>query len=829
MPDTADQKEEGNGSSDPKSVPIARSDSSVSISQMLLHPFTGRDRRFSTSGKKRYSVSSYQQRHDNSEDINMIPVAVKRETTREVATFGVATANYKETGDDEDDATINAVDKAASDATANDNNGTATTENVRTTSDDGTVPLQRELTLKEYRNEVMKQRGEGAENEDETVVTGTGEGGWFSWGWGRRQDNTETVERIEEDQVTDETPADDHDENQTNKSRGFWGWIRPSAVITEEVPIIGAEELEPNKLSKVISSVGVEEQQEETERSWWPRWGWGSPSTGNDENESSEGTLTSSIHDVEHQLRESAKEAEKILKVKTSSYSWPSSWAFYTNSNEELGQLSIMGSKSLKEPLLLKQNVSSQFAVDEQAKFALNEVALEDSVKIDSSVVIPKLDWNYRDLTLRTQLRIFLSSMGGPITKVAPGESHLYHDSAYDERPKNRLHKKAVIIGVHSFLPMQLVESFIGESTGTADQLTDMTRKQLVKWGEEHNTEWDIETVSLDGYGQIFDRVSNCLSLLENWTGAMSDSDVVLVVSSLQSVAISVHILSRLATAGYLDNVSKAGMINIGGPCLGPTVGLDSKLTVKSSSGSLENDILLELFDFQDSETLQSRELVRHLKILIGRNVKICFIGSMTDSLTPLYSSLCLQISHPNIYRAIYIDGGSDQPDFLVTLLNLALTVKNLNLNDHRLLVELSNFFMENADRRKKKGHQNQFIGGSVYEDGNVYGIGIENLLETHDLIFAQAVEEEEDFHVKEFNMNEYHMPWCMRGFIEELGKLKEKEDRRRDRSFAVDTGQMIDQLLEEFKAWEPKEKEYKELRYCIEAMGEMKREDVAN
>ncbi|QPG74124.1 hypothetical protein FOA43_001446 [Brettanomyces nanus] len=795
---------EGKDSDDDGS--IKRSSSSVSISNLLLHPFYGSKDRRVPNVRTRYSISSYQQKHDNSKDLQMIPVT------------GVDIKN-----------------------------GIPADQQAETPA-----KTQNELTLEEYRNE-MKEREpqdeshrEGEENEENVKPQGIKER-WSIWNiWESDQleevdrETPRTVEETEESaSVHEDINGEESEHVETSvgakESFGFiprkssvFFWANRSSMVSPKPSIdivtTAAEELEPNELSKVVSSVGEEPIiRENTESSRW--WSWIS----NRNATKSSGNLTEPVtavsendneHQHENELRKSTKEAENIIKIKTSAYLKPSSWAFYKRVGDDCGQISIMGTKSLKEPLTVQHDIQCQFYIKEQDRFKtdVKEDALELS-QIDSSVVIPKLDWNYRNLTTRTKLRILVSSIGGPVQKCFLGETHLYHDSRYSRRSKTVEHKKAVIVGVHSFLPLQLVEKFFNEPTGSSDEMVEMTRLQLLKWGEEHNTELEIETIALDGYGSIFDRVSNCISLMENWITSVEECDILLMVSNMQSVAISVHLLSRLITAGYLNNVSKVGMINIGGSFLGPAIGLDSKLTVKPhSSQSLENDILLELFDFQDRETLQSRELIRHMKILISQNVKISFIGSMTHPIVPIYSSLCVHLAHPNIYRAIYVDGASNQPDFLVTLLNLALTVKNLNMEDHKLLLELSNFFLESGNRMK----DSKVRANSMIENGNVYRIGIRNMLETSDLMFERPVKEEV-FDLKEFNMNEYHLPWCMRGFMEEMGKLKRKEEKRRDQRITIDTQQMIEQLLEEFRSWEPKEKEYRDLRYCIEALKEMK------
>lgn len=831
--------------------------------------------------RRKYSVPKYQQRYDNSSDLNSIPVAtlVGRNTKQE------------DNGSDE-----SSIDSESEEAVYNPEHGNEDKSEGK--------PLEKVVTLKQYRRQLERN---DADSDDETAIESSSDHGteetsesaesskqasgwssrWRIWGRSNKDDKSNnnnndngdervnTEENNESENVnaststipenTNDDEAADNIETITPKNSwgGFLGRVYGMVSSKKSQPVVTSppinhpieSELTPNKLSRVVTNTGEEVEDNEVSYSWWKPWSWksGENNNENNENDTVNRISTTEEDELQRQLEEAANITRKTLVVRTSSYSKPSSWAFYRSPSSKTGQMSILDSKSMKEPLVLKDNIKCQFEVNEEKAFAESPVQdLSDSRIIASSVVIPNLSWNYRDLTLRTRLRILMSSMSPRCTVgLIPGETHLYHNPIFDQHPTKPIHKKALIISIHSFLPLHLVQKFCEASTSNADEMAINTKAALEKWGKETNVDMDIDTVALEGYGGIFDRVSNCLSLLDNWIPAITSSDIVLVVASMQAVATSIHVLSRLITAGYLDNASKIGLIGIKGLCLGPQVGLDSKLTVKASSNkSLENSILLELFDFQDPKSLQSKELVRHVKILIAKNVKITFLGSLTDSLAPLYSSLCLHLSHPNIYRSVYVDGESNQPDFLVTLVNLALAVKNLNMNEHQLLVELSDFFLEDASDTKemKKGRRysntqkdqkskdnsknkhdkiSEYNGRCLYENGNAYKLGIQNMMETTDLQFEQPVKEEDDFDVKKFNTNEYHLPWCVRGFVEELATLKRKEDKRGDKSFEQDTGEMIGQLLEEFRAWQPIGKHYKRLQYCIAALSDMTKEEV--
>jgi hypothetical protein len=195
------------------------------------------------------------------------------------------------------------------------------------------------------------------------------------------------------------------------------------------------------------------------------------------------------------------------------------------------------------------------------------------------------------------------------------------------------------------------------------------------------------------------------------------------------------------------------------------------------------------------------------MRTMMKMNFKVTFVGSLNDCFAPLYSSLSLHLRHPNIFRAIYIDGTENQADFLVSLFNLILTVKNLNYSDHGLLIELSSFF---NGKTGNGGHS------KILRNKYAYRNGISNMLNTSDLVYPQSLQEDL-LNFQEHTTNSYHIPWCLRGFLEEMEKLQ--------RHFDID--QMIEQLYEEFKSWEPIETKERELWYCMQAFENVLNEDL--
>ncbi|KAF6008535.1 hypothetical protein HII13_003858 [Brettanomyces bruxellensis] len=790
---------------------------------MIIPSLNGSPKKVAKKIKRKYSVASYQTQYDNADSTQLFTSKSEEDVSDELASSTddgqISDEECKDTGliDNRKQDEGPSVDKDGNCAES------AETEEIQPPK------LERTVTLKEYRQEMMMEHGiqpqqesshqDSTGNSDHKSNLGRKWSLWSLFSGQNGQKDGENVESMASMKTGGISSVKSHEiaSINTNHTGGEVSGGTESSILTYHgntlSQIDNEDNLEPNTLSRVVTSTGegVEEDLEnegegEEEQSgfedeeskpgmqkhWWKPWSWYNSNELNTCDTAMNGEQTLQEEDEEEKnLRESEKEAQRVMDARTLTYEVSSSWAYFRDESEDTGQISIFGTRSMRAPLTVRHNVKCGF--DKQEKHG----PILDSD--DLCTVIPDFDRNYRDITTQTKIRILISSLGGSLIKMlVAGETHLYH------RP--------------------------GETTN-AEKMVRVASSELGKWANDNDVIIKKQTIALDGYGQLFDRVSNCLSLLDNWMNSICSADIILVVSDVQSTAIAIHVLSRLITAGYLDNTAFVGFIGLAGTFLGPSLDADTKITVKGSGDLLENKVMLQLFDFQDCNSLQGKELLRHIKILVGRNVKITLVASLTDTLAPIYSSLCLHISHPNIFRAVYIDGRSGQPDFIITLISLALTIRNLNMNDHRLLVELSSIFQasswEYRKRRKSITNKSGNYTNTIFTNRHVYKTGIQNMLETSDLMFKQVVQEQEDFDVKEMSTNVYHIPWCMRGFIEELAKLKKKEDRRTDRHFDVDTGQLINQLLEEFRAWRPTDKVYKDFRYCIEELSEMSGNDL--
>lgn len=573
----------------------------------------------------------------------------------------------------------------------------------------------------------------------------------------------------------------------------------------------------PNKLSQVLDTnqqvitnanatqptiTDINKSENEQQSNWWSPWKWAvsRKSTLNQDEAASD--LGPAV--VEDELLKLQRK-EVSNQIKLQSYGIPKAviWGSYYHEGD--GNCNVQITGSYKKPVVMKHLPESVFEITEKG-FQKKKETEQGDLDIIESIVLPDIRWNYRNLTWRTKCRITLSKIP-KLDSIFRPQKHLYMDASLTKKKKGNPKplKKAVVISFHGFLPQKIVRNIIGEPTGNAEEMSKNAVDELKRWSAINNIDLDINIVNIEGHGKIFERVNGCLTFLDNCMDTIKSCDYLLCVANSHNVPLAIHTISKLVTSGYLDEVEKLGLVGLAGLCMGPIPEIESRISARGSVGQ-DNEIISELFDLEDPESLQGKEIIRSMKILIKKNFKVTFIGALNDCFSPLYSSLGLNISHPNIYRAIYVDKENHQPDFLVSLFNLILTIKNLNYKDHGLLIELSNFFSGSI---AEGGHS------KLMKNKYCYRVGINNMLNTCNLFYEQSMVEELT-NAKEFTSNSYHIPWCLRGLLEELEILQKHFDAK----------QILQQLYQEFKSWESHDQKSKELRYCMEAFDNVLNED---
>lgn len=568
--------------------------------------------------------------------------------------------------------------------------------------------------------------------------------------------------------------------------------------------------------SQIVNVTAADSQLAEAESSatpvdqssWFTPWRWESlrnyngKSRDSDLGDSSDaGTLT--LDDDESKLFR--KLVVSSIQCLSYGIDKPASWGIFTPSGDSVGEVRLTGNKSCRRGVLMKRLPKSNFEIQEESLQRPNSRGDESNNDPDDSVmgmseavVLPDLRWNYRLLTMSTKSRIF----GARIFPCVKSEKHLY---TLKRSTKRKVHKKVVVISVHGFLPQKFTKAMANESSGLAQVMSEYTNRELDRWGILNNVDLEVNNIQLEGYGKIFERMNDAMSIVENWRVDIQEADYVVMVCNSNSVTVGIHLLAKMVSAGMLFRTEKLGFIGISGLTLGPIPGLEAKILTRGGSAQ-ENEMVSEMFDFEDPESLQSKELIRSFETIVRANCKVTFGASIQDCIAPLYSSLSFQFGHPNIFRLIYIDSAIDLPDFLVSLLNTVLALKNLNYSDHGLIVELSSFL---EGKPQTGGHS------GIMRDKHVYRMGLSNILDTNNLQTPQALQVWPR-NVREMNLNPYHIPWCLRGALEELANVKANWD----------VHDMMHQLTQEFQAWDPLPP-WTELHKCMEAFGTIRSTDI--
>lgn len=241
------------------------------------------------------------------------------------------------------------------------------------------------------------------------------------------------------------------------------------------------------------------------------------------------------------------------------------------------------------------------------------------------------------------------------------------HVSLTKDLPKIR---KALAIGIHGLFPAPLLRTVIGQPTGTSIRFANHGAEAIRRWTEKHGSvDCEIEKVALEGEGKIAERVDNLWKLLLNWIDHVRKADFVLVSCHSQGVPVALMLVAKLIEFGVVTN-GKIGVCAMAGVSLGPFSDYKSRL-FSGSAG--------ELFEFADPESAVSKRYEESLKVAMKYGVRVTYCGSIDDQLVSLevrtaqnssaaganseQSSIFSTVSHPYIFRAVFVDGRIHAPD----------------------------------------------------------------------------------------------------------------------------------------------------------------------
>lgn len=214
--------------------------------------------------------------------------------------------------------------------------------------------------------------------------------------------------------------------------------------------------------------------------------------------------------------------------------------------------------------------------------------------------------------------------------------------------------KKAIAIGVHGFFPSPLFQTILGPPTGTSIRFSNQAATAIKAWCEERGwADVEIEKVALEGEGFIQERVDTLWKLLLNWIEHIRQADFIFVAAHSQGVPVAVMLIAKLISFGCV-NAARVGVCAMAGVNLGPFAEYRTRMFGASA---------LELFDFSNPDSKVSQMYAQALQEVLKFGVRVVYVGSIDDQLVSLESSTFSNVSHPYIYRAVFIDGRLHSPD----------------------------------------------------------------------------------------------------------------------------------------------------------------------
>ncbi|KAL6721578.1 hypothetical protein ACLMJK_000682 [Lecanora helva] len=353
-------------------------------------------------------------------------------------------------------------------------------------------------------------------------------------------------------------------------------------------------------------------------------------------------------------------------------------------------------------------------------------------------------------------------------------------------QPPHRI-KRVLAIGVHGYFPAPLVRSVLGQPTGTSIRFANGAANAIFNWTQEQNCPCEIEKVALEGEGKIAERIELLWKLTLNWIDKIRKADFVMIACHSQGVPVAVILVAKLIAFGCVSS-TRISICAMAGVNLGPFADYKSRW-IGGSAG--------ELFDFAQPDSRVSKDYDTALDEVLRFGVKIVYTGSIDDQLVSLDSSTFGTISHPNIYRAVFIDGRIHAPDFLSHLVGFALKLRNLGVSDHGLIRELSTPLA--GSLYTGEGHSR------IYEDEAVYYLAVQHALETTDVV-GNAPLRLNRASSSSTSQNPYILPFAMRGLLEEDYVRSELHGE-------------ITELIKQFDDWKPSSKVLKDVKFRLEGV----------
>ncbi|KAI1608229.1 hypothetical protein EDD37DRAFT_186914 [Exophiala viscosa] len=360
-------------------------------------------------------------------------------------------------------------------------------------------------------------------------------------------------------------------------------------------------------------------------------------------------------------------------------------------------------------------------------------------------------------------------------------EPHLKHLHLVRDPPRIQ---NALAIGVHGYFPAPLIRSVLGQPTGTSIKFADMAAKCIKKWTKDHGYECEVKSAALEGEGRIAERVELLWKLLLNWIDEIRKSDFVMVACHSQGVPVAIMLVAKLIQFGCVS-AARVGICAMAGVNLGPFQEYKSRW-ISGSAG--------ELFEFSNPNSKVSSDYLEAMEVVLKFGVRLTFAGSIDDQLVSMESSTFAPLTHPHIYRAVFIDSRVHAPNFLSHLVGFVLKLRNVGVPDHGLIRELSTPLA--GSLYGGEGHSR------IYEDDAVYDVAIAFALETNALKDVPISKRQ----TNNTTANPYVLPFAMRGILEEDYVKTELQNEAQ-------------QLLAQFDDWKPTTKALRDVKFRLEGI----------
>ncbi|ORX37521.1 hypothetical protein BD324DRAFT_622237 [Kockovaella imperatae] len=403
--------------------------------------------------------------------------------------------------------------------------------------------------------------------------------------------------------------------------------------------------------------------------------------------------------------------------------------------------------------------------------------------------------------------------------------------------------KRIVIVGVHGWFPAKMLNSVIGEPTGTSVKFASMMNQAVVEFFKARGENVEglrITQMPLEGEGTIEHRVDRLYKAYLSNPAYINDlrrADAIFFAAHSQGCIVTTHLISRMIAQGHIrtplnrdavlrcewafgpigvmpdtpkrkrqsaseEGYQKVAMLAMCGVHLGPLYSISTSTVIQPYLQWFENAAARELFEFQESSSVVSMAYQKALSMILENNVKVVLLASLNDQVVPIYGASFSTATHPLLLRALFVDGASySQTDLMTLLLKFAFMLRNAGISDQRLVEHVSE---ATAGSLTGLGHS------APYEEIGCYSLAVEYLFLSGPIPSNPGSIKPTPLLVEPFSAkearNDYELPYLMRAI--------------------VDSPEVNDLFAEELKAlkdgimgWKPITKPLKEMKKRLEPM----------